>query len=250
MQIQPAPDEERRRDTLWMRLRDFRIGDAADAYTFEQRLARENNWSLEHALQVMEEYRRFLYLIAVSERPLTPSDAVDQAWHLHLAYTRSYWHELCRDILGFELHHNPTKGGTVQQAHFKACYAATLDRYVKIFGTSPPQDIWPDVQQRFAADHTLVRIDRSRVWLMAKPRPATALLAAGLLMPMLISACTPGEGESSLWYWVKVAIGIGGVIMLGVLISKHLGGAGGPGGHGSGCGSGCAGSGCCGGGGD
>ena len=33
-------------------------------------------------------------------RHIGPSDEVDQAWHLHLVYTRSYWGEFCPNVLG------------------------------------------------------------------------------------------------------------------------------------------------------
>ena len=61
--------------------------------------------------RVIEEYRKFLYLLASAGHPVTPSDQVDQAWHLHLTYTRSYWEDLCEKTIGKPLHHGPTKGG-------------------------------------------------------------------------------------------------------------------------------------------
>lgn len=227
-------------DALWQRLGDFHVGGAFDQFTFEQRLARENGWTYTYAEQVVEEYKRFLYLIAHTRRQLTPSDAVDQVWHLHLAYTRSYWQELCQDILGFELHHHPTKGGDEQQANFKLCYADTLQSYAETFGKPAPETIWPGEEERFRSGNNFVRVNRTRVWMITKPRYAIALLGIVLLVPVAITACTSGEGESSFWFWVKVAIGIWGVFFLGGLINKHLGGGkrGGDGG-GSGCGSGC-----------
>lgn len=95
---------------LWRRLAGFEVGAADAALTFTRRLARENRWSEAFARRVLEEYRRFVYLSMVAGRPMTPSDAVDQAWHLHLSYTRSYWQGLCRDVLGRPLHHEPTQG--------------------------------------------------------------------------------------------------------------------------------------------
>ena len=59
------------------------------------RLASENGWSREYAVRVMQEYRRFAFLAVAAGHPVSPSDAVDQAWHLHLVYTRSYWDEFC-----------------------------------------------------------------------------------------------------------------------------------------------------------
>jgi hypothetical protein len=93
-------------DPLWLKLKDFAF-DPQDALTFTRRLARENNWSPDFSRRVVDEYRRFLFLALRAGHPVTPSDEIDQAWHLHLVYTRSYWEELCRDILGRPLHHGP-----------------------------------------------------------------------------------------------------------------------------------------------
>src|SRR5215470_1600629 len=76
---------------LWQRIQDFPMDDPGDAFPFSARLAHENGWSGATAAAAIEEYRKFIYLIGVSDSPLTPSEAVDQVWHLHLLYTRSYW---------------------------------------------------------------------------------------------------------------------------------------------------------------
>jgi len=97
--------------------------------SFTARLARENGWNAGHAARVVREYRRFLLLAATGSNPVTPSDAVDQAWHLHLTYTRSYWDALCGDILGKPLHHGPTAGGSAEGLRYRDQYRATLARY-------------------------------------------------------------------------------------------------------------------------
>ena len=81
-------------DPLWKALAAMRIEAGGAALTFAARLARENGWSAAHAAAVVEEYRRFLYLAATAG-PVTPSEDVDQAWHLHLSYTRHYWEVPC-----------------------------------------------------------------------------------------------------------------------------------------------------------
>src|SRR3954462_13658754 len=85
---------------LWARLETMEI-DPPDATTqFQHRLMQYNKWTNEFAARVTKEYRRFLYLAARADHPVTPSDTVDLAWHLHLIYTRHYWEELCSKILG------------------------------------------------------------------------------------------------------------------------------------------------------
>jgi hypothetical protein len=240
-------DESVDNSPLWQRLIAFHIGDDEAQLTFEHRLARENGWTSAFAERAVLEYKRFLYLVATSRRTLTPSDQVDQVWHLHLAYTRSYWKELCGEVLGFELHHQPTRGGSEQQAYFRERYADTLESYAVVFGSAPPADIWPSVEARFAEATGFTRINRHRVWLIPKPRIAAPLLAFALLMPVLITACMPKEGENQLWFWVKVAVGVWGIYLVVKFFNDKLGGSRGRGGDGgSGCSSGCGG--CCGGG--
>ena len=240
-------------DPLWQKLGDFHIGDSDASFSFVQRLARENYWRIDYAEQVVSEYKRFIYLIATSGRHLTPSEQVDQAWHLHLAYTRSYWQELCGEILGFELHHQPTKGGRDQQGHFKLCYAATLETYAEVFGEAAPPAFWPDPAQRFRSSNHFTWVNRAEAWVIPKPRYALPVLGLAALLPLLVTACTPEQGASPFWFWMKVAIGVWGIWFLLRLANKHLGGGRGRGNNGSGCGGGgCSsgGSGCCGGGGD
>ena len=74
---------------------------------------------------------------------MTPSDTVDQAWHLHLIYTRHYWEELCGKILGLQLHHEPSAGGAVESSKFERQYEQTIESYQAAFGEAPPADIWP-----------------------------------------------------------------------------------------------------------
>src|SRR5262249_16669258 len=76
-------------------------------------------WSRYHACRVVEEYKRFCYLALVAGQPVTPSEDVDEAWHLHLLDTRNYWDDFCRDVLRHPLHHAPTRGGPEERAKFR-----------------------------------------------------------------------------------------------------------------------------------
>jgi uncharacterized protein (TIGR04222 family) len=168
---------------LWQRLEQFQLDEAQVAFPFTARLARENGWSRALALRVALEYKRFAFLCVAAGHPCTPSEQVDQAWHLHLIYTRSYWEEFCRDALRQPLHHGPTKGGAKDGAKFHDWYARTLESYRHFFG-EPPADIWPPAAQRFGEDLRVERVNVARHWVIAKPRwwPAAkvaALLGAG-----------------------------------------------------------------------
>ena len=99
---------------------------------------------------MVAEYKRFMALAVLAGHPVTPSEEIDQAWHLHMVYTKSYWHGFCRDILGKEIHHSPTTGGAEEGAKFQDWYAMTLASYRRIFGEEPPVEIWPVPEIRFS----------------------------------------------------------------------------------------------------
>jgi uncharacterized protein (TIGR04222 family) len=108
---------------------------------------------------------------------VTPSDQVDQAWHLHLLYTESYWDGLCRGVLGRPLHHGPTRGGVREAAKFHDWYGRTLDSYRRLFGSEPPADIWPPAAERFGRDRHFAQVDFRAHRVL--PHPATLLRALG-----------------------------------------------------------------------
>lgn len=74
---------------LYRRIADLPFDVPDTEFTFVKRLAQENAWTEAYAERVLEEYRRFLVLTGLSESPISPSDAVDQVWHLHLTYQNS-----------------------------------------------------------------------------------------------------------------------------------------------------------------
>ncbi len=162
---------------LWQRIAAHAIGPDDVSLTFASRLARENRWSLPHAERVISEYKRFCYLAMTTGHDVTPSDAVDQAWHLHLTYSRDYWQVFCPEVLGADLHHGPTKGGMAERDRFYHQYAATLSAYEVAFGADPPADIWPAAHRRFTVDPQSIRVN-FRDAILLKRRVALALVIA------------------------------------------------------------------------
>ena len=158
---------------VWQALSAYKIGPEGAELNFEQRLGRENGWSAPEAARVVEEYKRFCFLATTAGHPVTPSEAVDQAWHLHLAYSRDYWQHFCPEVLGRDLHHGPTAGGPAERdKHFEQ-YALTLRSYEEAFGT-PPEDIWPASYKRFYEDSQARRV-YPRDYILLPRRPAYAL---------------------------------------------------------------------------
>src|SRR4030095_11917811 len=153
---------------LWKKIESFQLDDQAASFKFSQRLARENGWTLQLSKRVIEEYKRFIFLCCISEKMITPSDAVDQAWHLHLTFTKSYWIEFCQETLGKQIHHNPTKGGEKEAEKFDECYTRMKQLYQEKFYADPPIDIWPDNEERFS-DIDFERVNLRKFWVIRKP---------------------------------------------------------------------------------
>jgi hypothetical protein len=151
---------------LWLRIEDFEIDDLESTFSFSDRLARENDWSLEYSLRAILEYKKFIFLVCISSHSLTPSDEIDQVWHLHLLYTQSYWIDLCENILNRQIHHDPTRGQE-EQGKFKNQYQFTLDFYSDKFDKKPPKDIWPKSSKRFESIR-FSRVNRHKYWLLPK----------------------------------------------------------------------------------
>jgi hypothetical protein len=229
-------------ETLWQRLQSFAINDPEAGLTFTQRLANENNWSLSYAERVVEEYKKFLYLCCTGDEPATPSDAVDQAWHLHMIYTKSYWEELCGQVLTKPLHHQPTKGGITEAAKFDYQYQLTLQRYAEEFGEEAPTDIWLAPERRFKeTNFKRVNADKYVVLPRKLLRYLSIVIVAvagvihtaisGQLAPLIIAL---------FFSVVLLAFEINGGGGSGCSGGSCGGGCGGD----SGCGSGCGGGGC------
>lgn len=130
--------------SLWQQLSDFPLDDSPEAAVqFSDKLIKETKWGPDFAKQAMAEYKKFLYLCLTMPQGASPSEVVDEVWHLHLTYTTSYWKKLCGEVLQRELHHYPNKGGTSENQRHRDWYADTLIAYVKEFQELPLADFWP-----------------------------------------------------------------------------------------------------------
>lgn len=180
---------------LWARLEAFDMDLSGASLPFSARLARDNEWDEEFAARVVLEYKRFVFLAMRANHPVTPSDEVDQAWHLHLCYTRSYWDEMCAQVLGGPLHHGPTQGGRAEGEKFADWYEKTLDSYREWFEIEPPREIWPPSAERFGLAPHFRRVNAKRVWVIAKSK----WLASGALKLRLPRVGLPRRD------WLRIA---------------------------------------------
>ncbi len=171
---------------LWPKINAFSLDDPDASFKFSDRLARENGWTHNYTYRVIEEYKRFVFLAMTAGHPVTPSVAVDQAWHLHLTYTQSYWEQFCGEILKRPLHHGPTKGGQKESNKFNDWYARTLASYEQAFGQPPPTDIWPEPHIRFDRKARIRQVSDQTHWIIRKPQYSFKKLGAASLLVALI----------------------------------------------------------------
>lgn len=268
---------------LIARVETLQLNDPASALNFTARLQREQyGWTRPYAERVTREYTRFLILAAISDREVTPSEAVDQTWHLHIVYTESY-HEWCDALFGRYLHHGPTKGGKTEGERFEGQYEHTLALYERTFGESAPQDIWPTTKDRFDRNDAGLWIQPARYWVIPRivaKRMVLGTLVAGMLLLLGLSITTGhpplfrdthaqssersadnsyGESADISTGEATLILFCGGIIAVGLIVAivgaargKRDGKDGGGGGCSSwfgcggdsGCGSGCGGGGC------
>ncbi len=187
---------------LYQRIQAFSLDEPDANFPFGKRLARDNGWSAKYTQRVIEEYKKFVFLAVVAGHPVTPSDQVDQVWHLHLVYTHSYWGEFCPNILQMPLHHGPTRGGKSEHHKFNDWYSKTLASYESFFGQTPPIDIWPPLQIRFGRDVHFVRVNTQQTWLVPKfdlgllPKPR--LNRAAIVTLLFVSALSLTSCEALL----------------------------------------------------
>jgi hypothetical protein len=206
--------------TTWQKLLDLEFDGPDAALPFSARLSRDNDWPLRFAERAIEEYRKFCFLAAYAEHPVTPSEEVDQVWHLHVLYSRHYWDALCRDTLDLQLHHGPTEGGAEEDRKYRVWYDATLDSYRRYFG-EPPADLWPDANERFDVRNDFVRVNRRDVVTFDRVplrRGALAVLLGGgvLAVAHALAQADGGAAPASTFaIWPIVA-----VVAVGVLVAS------------------------------
>lgn len=154
---------------LWQRVKSYSLDDPTAVRSFAGRLADEHGWTLRFAKLAIEEYRRFVFLAVAAGHSVSPSETVDEVWHLHLLYSRAYWDDFCPNVLLRPLHHFPSTGTPADDAKHVDWYARTREGYVKYFGP-PPDDIWPSPEDRARTRVTPRHVDAELVWIVPKPR--------------------------------------------------------------------------------
>lgn len=102
-------------------------------------------WTKEYALQVSEEYLKFLQLCFDNpDESIVPSSIVDDFWHLHILDTQKY-QEDCIKHFGYFLHHFPYFGmrSEEDEKNLKVAWETTKSIYKDRYG-SLPDHLWPN----------------------------------------------------------------------------------------------------------
>lgn len=205
-------------EVLHNRIQTFDFTPANTKVTFAHRLMREQHWTRSYTERVIKEYRRFLLLSMVAGHRVIPSDQVDQAWHLNILNSRSYWQDLCANVLGKDLHHQPNLGGHAENTNHFRDYRQTLACYQKIFGHPAPIDIWPSAEIRFGGDLNFVRVNRHDYWLFKKPIinwRSFRVIGLGAILVLLMEGCRESaNGNHSVDFMIFSMVLIGFALMM------------------------------------
>lgn len=100
-------------------------------------------WSFEQALEICDEYRKFLVLCSKNPNmAIVPSTQIDDFWHLHILDTQKYAQD-CEWCFGYFLHHFPYFGMRNKQdeQNLKMAWDKTKSLYVAEFGIIP-KHLW------------------------------------------------------------------------------------------------------------
>ena len=126
---------------LWNKIDAYNLSDLEDGLFFKK-LFRENRWDRSLTRFAIKEYKKFIYLAAISNQRVSPSIIVDKVWHMHLIFTDNYWKDFCEDILGKQIHHRPSNFSAQARAIDKSSYDYTLRLYKQEFEIDPDPYIW------------------------------------------------------------------------------------------------------------
>lgn len=231
---------------LWDKIKFFTVDEGTPELGFIGRLSRDNNWSIAFSEQVYTEYLKFIYLMAVSDQHCTPSDEVDQVWHLHLCYSQSYWTDLCENLIGKKLHHGPTRGGSKESRRYQQQYEYTVKLLNQEFGKSRDENIWPQTAKRFKHADAFIRVNNASHFIVKKSKFVQYYIMFLVALTVMALVMSDTKIQSMLFVILGLTVLIGFLIWLAELSSRRQGRQNGNSGGGCG-GAGCGGCGGCGG---
>lgn len=129
--------------TLWFHVRGAMLPVERDGRSFAQQLGDLTGLVASAAEALEHEYRRFLYLAALTPSPREPLGLIRRAWEYHASF-EGYLYDFCPWVLD---RHLPAGPMTKLSA---PAYAATWFDYATEFGAPPPEPYWPAPEARMA----------------------------------------------------------------------------------------------------
>ncbi len=162
--------------SLWHRLEGYSFHERPLACSLIDRLGEETGHPIDVCYTLVEEYRRFMYLMGSTGDELAPSPIVDVVWRLHVEDARAYFDDFCPRIIGRTIHRPDQDQVTPLGFQDDPAYGRTLDFYAQEFGR-PQVQFWPD------PDIASVRTSRAVLWLIG----GAALVLAVAFQSMLFA---------------------------------------------------------------
>lgn len=139
---------------LWHRLEGYSFHERPLTRSLVDQLEEETGHSVDTCYTLVEEYRRFMYLVGSTGETLAPSPIVDVVWQMHAADGKAYFDDFCPRIIGRTLHHP----GDLPPFQDDPDYLRTLDFYAEEFGR-PQVQFWPD------PDYATLRMSSILFWI-------------------------------------------------------------------------------------
>ncbi|HEV8034726.1 hypothetical protein [Yoonia sp.] len=134
---------------LWHRLEGYSFHERPLTRSLVDRLHEETGHSIDVCYILVEEYRRFMYLVGSTGETLVPSPIVDVVWKMHAQDEKAYFDDFCPRVLGRIIRRPDVSLPFMDNP----AYGRTLDHYADEFGRAQVQ-FWPD------PDFARVRISR------------------------------------------------------------------------------------------
>lgn len=139
---------------LWHRLEGYSFHERPLTRSLVDRLEEETGHTVDVCYILVEEYRRFMYLVGSTGETLAPSPIVDVVWKLHVEDSKAYFEDFCPRVIGRTIHHP----GDLPPFQDDPAYLRTLDYYAEEFGR-PQVQFWPD------PDFASVRMSTILFWI-------------------------------------------------------------------------------------
>ena len=101
--------------------------------------------SKEEATELLQELGKF-YVLKIIEKDydhnkLSPSEEVDELWHLHLLFPKKYY-QFCARFARNWIDHSPD---AKYDGNHDRRYSNTIKKYRSTFNADPPYSMWPKI---------------------------------------------------------------------------------------------------------